>query len=164
MGELRKIGGRNDAVRDEGKKSERVPLLFDSFETVERMAKDLISNYHPHLTEARIKYICRNRAARRGGNLVPGNVYKMSGKFEYLVGHDFVVEVALEVWNDLSPNQRTALIDHLLSRCVGEEDEEDGSTKWRLIPPEVQEFPEVAERHGRWNDGLVSLGNSLRNK
>jgi hypothetical protein len=142
-------------------KTKAIPLIFAEFEAVEEIAGDLIANHHPDLVLARIRYICRNKAAKRGGRPVPGGVYKMGGKYEYLVGCDFVIEVALEVWNDFNINQRKAIVDHLLSRCVGEE-QEDGTMKWKLRPPEVQEFPEVVERHGQWNDELIDMGKSIR--
>lgn len=156
------MGQENDAVRDKRQKTEKEPLIFGGFDAVEEIAKKLVSKHHSHLGSARIKYICRNRAAMRAGRPVPGNVYKMSGKFEYLVECDFVLEVALEVWNDLQPSQRIALVDHLLTRCRGEEVEESGEMKWKVVPPEVQEFSEVAERHGQWHPGLVELEKCLR--
>lgn len=142
-------------------KVKAIPLIFAEFEAIEETANHLIANFHPDLTAARIRYICRNKAAKRSGRLVPGNVYKMGGKYEYLVGCDFVIEVALQVWNDFNPRQRTAVIDHLLSRCTGEE-EEDGTMKWKLRPPHVQEFPEVVERNGQWNDELIDMGKSIK--
>ena len=69
--------------------------------------------------------------------------------------------MALEVWNNLQPNQRLALVDHLLTRCVGTEDPKTGAMKYGVRPPQVQEFPEIAERHGRWSDDLIELGASL---
>lgn len=152
----------NDAVRDKKEKSEKVPLVFGGMEAVEEIANKLIPKHHHHLGSARFKFICRNRAAMRAGKPVPGNVYKMSGKFEYLVEADFVLEVALEVWNELEPHQRIALVDHLLARCRGEEIEETGDMKWKIVPPEVQEFPEIAERHGQWHEGLVEIEKCLR--
>lgn len=154
----------NDAVRDKRQQSTKVPLLFDDFETLEMLAKKLIPEHHPDLAEANIRYICRNTASKRSGKQVPGNVYKMQGKFKYLTKCDLVLEVALEVWNELQPNQRVALVDHLLTRCVGEENEETGDWKWSIIPPEIQEFPEVAERHGQWNEGLVDMEKALRSR
>jgi len=154
----------NDAVRNKKKKSGKVPLLFDSFDQAGEIASRLIPKFHPHLVDAEIRYICRNRAAKRSGANVPGNVYKMSGKYRFLIGVDFVLEIALEVWNNLAPNQRTALVDHLLTRCEGVEDEETGAYKWRVIPPVIQEFPEVAERNGQWNEGLVDMEKALRAK
>ncbi len=154
----------NDAVRDKEKKSEKVPLLFDDCEAVEEFARRLIPKHHPHLGSANIRYICRNVAAKRSGKPVSGNVYKMTGKWAFLTGRDLIVEVALEVWNDLEPNQRLALVDHLLTRIVGEESEENGMMKYTIVHPEIQEFSEVAERHGQWHEGLVEFEKSLRTK
>lgn len=151
----------NDAVRDKRKKTQPIPLLFGESEAAEEIAKKLIAKHHTHLGSARFRYICRNKATKRSGVPVPGNVYKMSNKFEYLVGQDFVIEVALDVWNNYSPQQRIALIDHLLTRCVGEENEENGEMKWSVRSPEIQEFAEVAERNGQWNEGLVEMHRCL---
>jgi hypothetical protein len=154
----------NDAVRDKEKKSEKVPLLWGEMDAVAEIAQKLIPKHHPHLASARIEYMCRNIAAKRGGRPVAGNVYKMTGKWEYLTGKDLAVEVALEVWNDLEPHQRLALVDHLLTRIVGEESEENGEMKYKIVLPEVQEFAEIAERHGQWNEGLVEIEKCLRVK
>jgi hypothetical protein len=154
----------NDAVRDKRNKVQSVPLLFGGHEAAEEIAKNLIKEHHCHLATARMKYICRNKSTKRAGIPVPGNVYKMSNKFEYLVGCDFVVEVALDVWNEYNPQQRIALIDHLLTRCTCTEDEESGDLKWHIRPPEIQEFSEVAERNGTWNLGLAEFGRCLAAK
>lgn len=152
----------NDAVRDKDKKSEKMPLLWDEHEASAEIAEKLIRKHHQHLATADIRYTCRNLAAKRAGKPVPGNIYKMSGKWKFLTGNDFVMEIALEVWNELEPNQRIALVDHLLTRCVGDENQENGEMKWGLRPPEIQEFAEVAERNGQWHEGLVEFEKSLR--
>jgi hypothetical protein len=150
------------AMKDKRKKSEPDPLLFDDIDSLKEVADQILPQHHSHLVGAGIRYIGRSRAAKRAGIPVPGNVYKMSGKFRHLVGVDFVVEVALDLWNNMTLDQRTALTDHLLSRIVGVEDEVSGAMKWSIRQPSVQEFPEVAERHGEWNDGLVELGRCLK--
>lgn len=137
-------------------------VLFDDFDTAEAIAVKLIPSYHPELASADFKYICRSKATKKGGKPVPGNVYKLSGKFKHMIGVDFVLEIALDCWNGLEPNQRTALIDHLLSRCVGVEDSRNGEMKWSIRPPEVQEFPEIAERYGQWNDELIEMSKCLK--
>lgn len=136
-------------------------VIFADFDTAEGIALKLISQYHPELSVAEFKYICRSKSSKRGGVPVPGSVYKMGGKFKHLIGSDFVMEIALDCWNGLEPNQRVALVDHLLSRCVGVEDDRNGEMKWSIRPPEVQEFPEIAERHGQWCDGLTELARCL---
>lgn len=154
----------NDAVRMKKPKAEKIPLLFDSHELSEQMATELIREYHPHLATARIQYICRNKATKKAGKPVPGRVFKMAPMYQHLTNCDFVMEIALECWNDLSPNQRVALVDHLLYHFQGEEKEETGDMVWKLVRPEIQEFPEVAERRGQWHEGLVELEKCLRDK
>ena len=70
---------------------------------------------------------------------------------------DFIVEVSLPKWNDMTEDQRTALVDHLLERCAGEEDEETGEYLWSLRDPDVQEFSTILKRHGIWHEGLTSF-------
>jgi hypothetical protein len=160
----------SDEERDKKKHQFKAPakVLFGEMESSKEIAERLIASDHPHLATARIRYINRDRAAKRAGVPVAGNVYKMGGKFEYLVGCDFVIEIALDVWNPFNPQQRIALVDHLLTRCVGEENEEEegenGGMKWKLRPAQVQEFPEVVARNGPWNDSLVEMGQQFRRK
>lgn len=155
----------NDAVREKKQKAEKVPLLFDDHESSEEIAKVLIPKYHPYISGAKIKYLCRNKSTTSGGNKVPGTVKKASPLERHVCDEvDFIMIIALDVWNTLSYEQRTALVDHLLSRCVGVEDETNGEMKYSVQPPPVQEFPEVAQRHGKWNQGLAELGASLLNK
>ena len=155
-------GGENDAVTDMKKRAEPRKVLWGGMEAAEEIGNKLVPEHHSHLASARIKYICRDKAAKKHGNLVYGKAYKMSRMYEYLVECDFIIEVALEVWNELTPTQRPALIDHLLAHCHGEENEETGDMTWSVRPPTTQEFPEVAMRHGQWHEGLVDLEKSLR--
>ena len=36
--------------------------------------------------------------------------------------------------------------------------------KYKIVLPEIQEFTEIAERHGQWNEGLVEIEKCLRVK
>ena len=173
----------NDAVRDKKEKAAPEPVLYGGFDAVREIAEKLIPKFHSEIASANILYVSRNKAPKSGGKLVPGKVYKLSPLYRYLTTTslaeqqkngsmdrdnlpqaDFIVEVALETWNPMSPNNRIALIDHLLARCVGVEDEKTGAMKYALRPPQVQEFPEVAERNGAWNDDLGEMRDSLRDK
>jgi hypothetical protein len=140
------------------------PILHDHHDNSKDVADNLIPKYHPELATARFQFLCRNKAVKSGGRPVPGKIYKPSGWVKFLTESDFVIEIALDCWNGLQPSQRCALVDHLLSKCVGTEDEQTGEMKWSLRPPEVQEFPEVAERHGCWNDSLSEIRQCLVNK
>lgn len=130
--------------------------VYGSAETVEQEAKKLIPTYHPDLATAEIRYVFVDKGSSKGGRPVLGKVRKLSGAMEFLLSANFMLEVALDTWNELSPRQRTALVDHLLERCQGEEDEEDAGApmKWTVREPDVQEFNTILQRHGAWNEAL----------
>lgn len=167
------MSNENDAVADKKQKFPKAePVLYDFHESSKTISEDLIPKHHPELASARILYMCRSKSVKHGNVPVPGTV-KKAGPIEVELSRDrfddeggahFVMMVALDVWNPMNPKQRIALIDHLLTRCVGIEDEKTGEIKFSVRQPQVQEFPEIAERHGRWNEGLVELGDCLDNK
>lgn len=162
----------NDAIVDRKHRSKPDPLIIADFDAARSIAQRLIPKYHSGIASANIIFLCRNKSQKQGGVPVPGTVKKASPIEHHIGSHyfdgdrgpDFIMTVALDVWNELQPNQRVALIDHLLTRCVGEEDERTGEMRYSVRPPQVQEFPEVAERNGKWNEGLAELDNCLRGK
>lgn len=134
-------------------------------EAVETTALKLIPSYHPELATARIRYIYVDKASQESGRAVLGKVRKISGALQFLLDLDFLVEVALDQFNELDPDQRTALVDHLLERCFGEEDEKSGEMKWQVRKPDVQEFSSILQRHGAWNqelNGFVSIAKNVK--
>lgn len=150
-------------MMDKKTESSSPPVLYDFAEAVEELAEGLIGKHHPDLSTARFKYVWRSKASKAAGVPVPGKVRKIGGALQFAFETDFFMEIALDQWNNFTAKQRTALIDHLLSRCIGEEDEKTGDMKWKIRPPRVQEFPEVAERNGQWNDSLIDMSKVLRN-
>lgn len=130
---------------------------YGDADSVASFAKRLIAPFHPELGTARIKYIFIDEASKKSGRPVLGKVRKISGAIQYLTDLDFLIEVPLDVFNDLSEQQRTALVDHLLERCYGEEDEKSGEMKWVVREPDVAEFSSILQRHGAWNEGLTGF-------
>jgi hypothetical protein len=131
--------------------------IYSEAEAVASIAGGLIPNYHPELATARFLFAFANKGWSKGGRDVDGKVRKVSGLLEWALEKDFVMEVALDKWNDMTDHQRTALVDHLLERCMGEEDENSGEMKWSIREPDVQEFTTILERHGAWHSGLNGL-------
>lgn len=133
-----------------------MPKIYAMAESVEAVAKQLIPTFHPELASARILYVFVDKASMKNGRPILGKAKKVSGPLEFLLEADFMLEVALDQWNEMTPNQKRALTDHLLERCTGEEDEEDAGAdmKWSLREPDVTEFMSILQRHGAWNDAL----------
>jgi len=130
---------------------------YENAEAVETIATSLIGTHHPELAEARFRYIYKETASKRGGKPVLGSVKKMSARDVFLIGAEFLVEIPLDVWNTLDSSRRIALVDHLLERCTGEEDEQTSEMKWKTREPDVYEFSSILRRHGAWTDDLSNF-------
>lgn len=130
---------------------------YSTAESAEVIAQHLIPMYHPELATARIKYISVDKGSTKNGRILPGKIRRISGALEYLLECDFLIEIAMDAWNELSESQRQAAMDHLLERCTGEEDENTGDMKWTTREPDVSEFTAILRRHGAWNDDLTGF-------
>jgi hypothetical protein len=131
--------------------------VYSLAESVQTIASGLIPNYHAELAEARIGYVFVDKASMKGGQALFGKVKKFAGYLEWALELDFLVEVAADKWNELAEAERTALVDHLLERCTGEEDEKTGALNWTTREPDVQEFSTILDRHGAWHSSLVGF-------
>lgn len=137
---------------------------YENAEAVEVIARSLIPSHHSELINANFRYIFKEKAGKKGGKIVAGTVKKMSDLMVHLLDCHFLMEIALDQWSTLDDQKRTALVDHLLERCVGEEDEKSGEMKWKTREPDVNEFASIIRRHGVWNADLVnfvSVGQSI---
>lgn len=134
-----------------------MPKLYGSAESVEEIANQLLPTYHPELATARIAYVFVDVASKKNGLPVLGKTRKVSGALEYLLEKDFIVEVAMDQWNDADERKRHALVDHLLESCTGEEDETTGDMTWKTRSPDVHEFTSILNRHGAWTNELSGM-------
>jgi predicted metallopeptidase len=129
---------------------------------VEEIAKDLIATKHERLAAATIAYVFRSPPAKSHGRLVLGKARKVSGLAAWLAEISptgspfFVLEVAIEPWDQASTRRRYALVDHELCHMV---DEGEGLA---IRGHDVEEFIEVIERHGIWRRDLDVLNLALQ--
>jgi len=142
-----------------------MPKIYGGADVVEEIANRLIPTYHSEIASARIQYIFEDTASMKNGKPVLGKVRKVTGAMEYLLDKDFIMMVAMDCWQQMDESHRVALVDHLLERCSGEEDEKTGDMKWILREPDVQEFTTILRRHGAWTvdlEGLVSVAQEIQ--
>jgi hypothetical protein len=132
---------------------------YENAESVETLANSLIPTHHPELATAKVRYIFKEKAGSKGGKVVLGAVKKMSDQQKFLIKGepDFLMEIPLDAWNEMDASKRTALVDHLLERCTGEEDEQTGEMKWKTREPDVHEFSSILRRHGPWTEDLTNF-------
>jgi hypothetical protein len=141
-----------------------MPKEYVDAESVQTMAQQILPTFHAELAEADIRYYFVTEHSMKNGRPLYGKARKMSGSLHFLTGHDFVIEVAMDLWNEMPDAQRRAVIDHLLEYCTGEEDEDSGEMRYTMREPDVKEFATILRRHGAWNNdlvGLVQLARSL---
>jgi hypothetical protein len=131
--------------------------IYSESETIATIAKNLIPGYHPELATARLKYAFVDKGSTKSGRPVLGKARKLSGISQFFIDCDFIIEVAEDTWNELTENKRTALVDHLLEHCTGEEDDKTGDMVWVLRTPDVEEFTSILRRHGAWNETLSAF-------
>jgi predicted metallopeptidase len=108
------------------------------------LAQRIIAKHHPQLHDARIAFVMRSEAPRSNGSVTLGKARKVSAEQQIHMPYDFVIWLALDMWNRMTPKQKEALIDHELSHCVW--DGFVGSIRGH----DVEEFTHIIERYGFW--------------
>ena len=133
-----------------------ITLTWEDAPTVAAIAGRLIESIHKHLTDARMIYCFRSVATTNAGKTTLATATRVTGRLEFLLQADFIIEVAQDTWYTLSESQQVALIDHELTHCAY-----DPFTGWFLRPHDVEEFYEVIQRRGHWQDGYDGWTDAL---
>jgi hypothetical protein len=142
-----------------------MPTVYTPAPEVERIAYELIPEYHKHLChfDVRIKYLFRNDTPQKGGKLVWAQARKVTGLNAFLAGEEredgaidksfFVIVVSEKVWMTLDAKQKTALIDHELAHCWAEENDK-GELVLSMLEHDLNEFAAIVERYGNWRKDI----------
>lgn len=127
---------------------------------VQEIAKDIISKHRPELKPLKISYMFRPEAAISNGIVTVGMCIRPDDRNYLMHQHDFIVEIAKDVWDDATTDFRIALVDHELGHCGirmdGDEPEVDPSGRLKTFTRkhEIEEFADVLERHGAYHSKL----------
>lgn len=137
----------------------------------EKIGERLVRDVHTRLVDVRIDYVFRDKAAKKHGKEVGGTARKISGLNAFLardrdegdIGEDFfVIEIAEDIWRTLTPPQRRALVDHELTHCTFEFDEAKNTVTLGIRGHDIEEFAEVVQRNGIWEDGLAEFAQATK--
>ena len=124
------------------------------------MAEELIQDHHRSLVDARIGILFRDEAPKSRGRRTLGKAQKVADNWKPLLKQDldFIIWLAADVWNDeLSEDQKRALLDHELHHCYLDE-----KLRPRLRGHDVEEFLTIIHRHGLWKPDLERLGDVVQ--
>lgn len=140
---------------------------YSSAPEVAAIAEKIIAAHHAHLADVRVEFVFRDKAAKKNGKEVGGTARKVSGLNAFLArdgeqGGDysedfFVIEIAEDIWSELTPHQKQALVDHELMHCTFEIDEKTDALKLGIRGHDIEEFAEIVQRHGIWSRDLADF-------
>jgi hypothetical protein len=140
---------------------------------VAEVARPLIEEFHPHLLGVGVEFVFLGKTPKSKGKEVWGRAKKVSGLPAFLFGvasngggedyEDqppdlFVMEISEEVWRQLTPKRKRALVDHELHHMQIAVNEETGEVGLAIVEHDVTEFEGVLRRHGLWNESLEDFG------
>lgn len=132
-----------------------------------RIGAKVMEEHHEHLLGVRVEFLFMNKTPKSKGRHVWGRARKIGGLNAFLaLGPNwlpeayedqpfdfFVIEVSEEVWETLTERGKRALIDHELTHCAIEEDE-DGFLNLSIVGHSIEEFETIVRRHGLWRQDL----------
>lgn len=130
------------------------------------MLESLVQEHHHRLVSANIQLFWRyNWKADRDGRLKIGEARLCSDPDRLLHKKDFVISLNHKSWQMMDESQRMAVIDHELTHCQVDL-EQDGETVkvdsvgrivYRIRGHDVEEFGEVVSRNGLYLPALESF-------
>lgn len=134
---------------------------YDLAPEVEVIGKVLVEQFHPHLKNAKIAYVFKDKAQRYGdGRTVLGRAGRRS-KLDQLLsekGEDFAIIISKDRWQKMNDSEKKALVDHELCHC-GIAIDAQGQSKFALRGHPIEEFP---ENLGRFEHRRARLGNLIK--
>ena len=129
---------------------------YEPASEVEKIARELIGQYHSHLVEAVIHYLFRKGPWTAQNRETWGKASKVTGVNHYLTGFDFIITISRDVWDELNESQRKALVDHQLEHCNKDTDSK-GNPKFNIVGHDIEDFVSVICRHGFWTPDLQKV-------
>jgi hypothetical protein len=145
-------------MKDQSYRSRPIPK-FTIDQGLEALGKDIINKRRPYLKAAKIAYLFRPEAPVSNGRVTPGMCIRVDDRNRAVHEHDFLIEIARDVWDDATTDFRRALLDHELGHCgirmddqgLPMKDPQTGQLKTYVKPHDLEEFSDVLEEHGAYH-------------
>jgi hypothetical protein len=150
------------------------PVTWSPAPDAMEIAETLIEEHHPHLMDVAYRIVFRSRARKHGKErVVLGTAEIISGRFAFFVMTDeevakqaetfenpykmFWMEIASDTWEELTLDQRIALVDHELCHFGIHSDEDKDEPEMIIVPHDIEEFNDIARRHGLWKSDVETF-------
>ncbi len=121
------------------------------------MAGRLIETNHHKLLDAKIGFLFRDTAGSSQGKETLGKAQKVPDRLKPYLNLDFMIWISEEDWNSLPATSREALLDHELSHCTFDENDNP-----KIVGHDIEEFVDVIKRHGAWNLDLARTKDAIQ--
>lgn len=150
-----------------------MPAYEISTPEVEKIAKKIIEDHREDLKILNLRFIFRPEAPISDQHVIAGMTVKTDDRNWALHKHDFLIEIAKDVWDEAEDDFKVALVDHELGH-VGihydddgqpKMDEKSGRIRTYCRRHDIEEFEDVLARHGAYHRNLRKfLEAFVRNK
>lgn len=128
-------------------KTKKIPVTFDpvSEDTLD-LVKEVIKNYHPSLVNVKIAYLYKNQELKEGKKIQYSETQKVSPKIKALCDKDFIITIHYQAWRELDDNSKMIVLDHALSHCFVEEND-NGDIIMKVLKHDFEEFGHIISRY-----------------
>ena len=109
--------------------------------------REVINEYHPHLSDAKIACMFRSGAWKQKGRTVLGRAVVAPTLWRILTGYDLILVINEVIYSSLTGKGKTALLDHELSRFTEPVENKQGEQNFSTQDHDIREFSEVVKRH-----------------
>lgn len=138
-------------------------MLYSPNPEAEELGRDIIEDRRPDLADVRIAYLFSDKVQKEKGKVVLGKTTKADPKVQYFGEVDFVLVFPAELWVKMTDAQKLAVVDHELTHCRVETDEDDQPV-YSVRPHDFEGFLDEIDRHGFWTRDLKNLGETARQR
>lgn len=127
-------------------------LSYTECQEAEQVAESVIPLFADWPQKPKIKYLMKVSEKSQFN----AQIARATGRWQYLTQYDYVVEVWDGFWKkpDITLKQKEACIYHELYHISFKVDDETGVVSWGLQKHQIEEFLDVVQRYGAWNDTL----------
>ena len=130
---------------------------YSKAEDVRAIAENgVIPEWHKHLQNISITYLFDSDDMVKAGRPLMAKVKSAGPIEEYLSGSEFIVIVNKNIWEELTKDQRIALVDHELCH-IQMVVNKSGDISFKIVPHDLEEFNDVVRRHGAWQEDIVKF-------
>jgi len=136
-------------------------MLYAQDKTLENLGNAIIAANRPGLVDAKICYMFREKASITRDKVIAGRCIRVDDRNYSIHKYDFLIEIAMDLWQEANDDFKKALMDHELGHAGIVRDEngeleldDKGRIRTYVNLHDIEEFSDVLARHGAYHEAL----------